>query len=805
MRVSYKWLKEYVDIPVSPEELAERMTLSGVAVENIEYLGKNLDKIVTARIETISPHPNADKLVVCQINIGSETLQVVTGAPNVREGQIVLLALVGAVLPEMKITKAKLRGVESNGMLCSAQELGLDPESFPPDQRQGILEFPADTPLGMDVKELLGLDDVILELELTPNRSDCLSMLGVAREVSAVLGTSLKLPEVVVKETEETIAGKVTISIDDPEFCGRYVGRLIRNVKIGPSPIWMQRRLQAAGVRPISNMVDVTNYVMMELGQPLHAFDYDKLKDQSIIVRKAREGEKMYSLDNVERELTSEMLVITDPGGPVAIAGVMGGLETEITDETSSVLLESAYFKPTSIHRTSKNLGLRSESSMRFEKGIDINGCLMAANRACQLIQEMGAGEIVSGYEDNFPAPKENPVIKLRPARIKVILGIEIPREQIRQIMVQLGFGVKEDREDFLVEVPTRRGDILVEIDLIEEVARLFGYNNIPTTLPEGASTEGRLTFIQSSVDKVLDIMTECGLNEIITLSFMNPRVFDMLNLPSDDEWRNAVTVENPLSEEQRVLRTTIVHGLLDILSRNTARKNKDLALFEVGRIFTPVSGEKLPKETLTLGASVMGNTTGNWQDKAKEIDFYYLKGIVESLLDALNIEEYSFVPAKENQAFHPGRTAKIVIKDEEVGIIGEIHPSVAENYRLSGRIFVMQVNLEKVINASGGLRRITPLPKFPSVERDIAIVISQEVSSAEITRIIVGNGGKLLKNVELFDVYEGEQINQGYKSMAFALKFQAPDRTLTDEEVSSVYEKIQQALKSTVQAELRA
>lgn len=805
MRVSYKWLKEYVDVPVSPEELAERMTMSGVAVENIENLGKNLDKIVTAKIEKIETHPNADKLVVCQINTGSEVLQVVTGAPNVGEGQVVLLALVGATLPEMKISASKLRGVESKGMLCSAQELSLDPENFPEDQRNGILVFPGDTPLGVDVKEFLGLDDAILELELTPNRADCLSMVGVAREVSAVLGIPLKLPVVSVEEIAEQIDGKVSIEIEDPKLCGRYVGRLIRNVKIGPSPVWMQQRLQAAGVRPISNIVDVTNYILMELGQPLHAFDYDKLKDHSIIVRKAREGEKMTSLDDVERDLTPEMLVITDPSGPVAIAGVMGGLDTEISEGTTSVLIESAYFNPASIHRTSKKLSLRSEASMRFEKGIDINGSLMAADRACQLIQEMGAGEVVAGFVDNYPAPQENRMIRLRPHRVKLIIGVEVPREQIKEIMSGLGFKVTEDGDDFLVEVPTRRGDISVEIDLIEEVARLYGYNNIPTTLPEGASTEGRKTYAQAAIDKITDTMIECGLTEIITLSFMNPRVFEMLNLPQADPKRTAVTVENPLSEEQRVLRTTVLPGMLDIISRNTARKNGDLALFEIGRVFAPIDGQELPRETLTLGAATMGRTISGWQTKAQEMDFYYLKGILETLFETMNVSNYRFIPEKENQSFHPGRTAKIQVCGQDAGFIGEIHPNVLENYRLNEKVCMMELDLEVVINASGGVRKFSPLPKYPAVERDIAVVISRDVQAADVNRVIRKNGGELLKEVSLFDVYQGEQIKQGFKSMAFALKFQAPDRTLTDEEINLVYEKIQKALTTSLQAELRA
>jgi phenylalanyl-tRNA synthetase beta chain len=805
MRVSYNWLKEYVDIPVSPEELAEKMTMSGVAVENIEYPGKGLDKIVTGLIEKISAHPDADKLVICQINIGTETLQVVTGAPNVKEGQIIILALVGAVLPGGKITKAKLRGVESYGMLCSAQELGLDPKNFPVEQQEGVLVFGSETQLGMDVRDLLGLNDVILELELTPNRADCLSMVGVAREVAAVLGTQLKLPIIEAKETDENIDGKVTVDIKNPELCGRYVGRLIRNIKIGPSPVWMQQRLQAAGIRPISNIVDVTNYVLMELGQPLHAFDYDKLAGRAIIVRKAEAGEKMYSLDDVERELTSEMLIIGDAHKAVAIAGVMGGVDTEITDGTTSVLIESAYFNPPGIHRTSKKLALRSESSMRFEKGIDISGCLTAATRACQLIDEMRAGVTVKGAVDNFPAPKNNPVIKLRTDRVNLIVGTEIPVTQIKEIIVRLGFGVKNDGNDLLVEIPTRRGDIEVEIDLIEEVARLFGYNNIPTTLPEGASTEGRKTHSQVVTGEVIDVMTRCGLTEIVTISFMNPKVFDMLNMPQDDIQRQAVTVQNPLSEEQRVLRTTTIHGILDIMSRNVSRKNKDLAFFEVGRIFTTVEGEKLPKETLTLGAGVVGSTISGWQTKAKGMDFYYLKGVLETLFDNLNINNYTILADPTNSSLHPGRTARIELGGQNIGYIGEVHPSVAENYRLSERIYCLQVNLEEVIKAAGNIKKYSQLPKYPAVERDMAIVVSTDTESVEVNRIIKDNAGSLLESINLFDVYQGGQIKEGYKSMAFALRFQASDKTLTDEEVNTIHEKIQQALKDELQAELRA
>jgi len=734
-----------------------------------------------------------------------EILQVVTGAPNVREGQVIILALVGAALPGIKISKAKLRGVESFGMLCSAQELGLDSRDFPADQQEGILEFPSETSVGLDAKELLGLDDAILELELTPNRSDCLSMVGVAREVAAVLGTELRLPEIKVDEIDENIEGQVSITINNPDLCGRYVGRLIRDVRIGPSPQWMQRKLRAAGVKPISNIVDVTNYVLMELGQPLHAFDYDKLTDHAIIVRTAKQGEKMCSLDNVERDLTSEMLVIADSAGSVAIAGVMGGLDTEITDETTSVLIESAFFNPASIHRTSKNLGLRSEASTRFEKGIDINGSLLAADRACQLLADMGAGQIVKGVVDNFPDPQENPVIRLRTERVSLIMGTDVTRSEIKSIMERLGFVVTDTGNDFMVEVPTRRGDIALEIDLIEEVARLYGYNNIPTTLPEGASSQGRKTMIQALTDQVLDVMVSCGLYEIITLSFMNPRVFDLLNLPPNHGLRNAVMVQNPLSEEQRVLRTTLFPGILDIMSRNSSRKNKDLAFFEIGRMFDPAAGEKLPRETLALAVGIMGKTAGGWATKPQEMDFYYLKGILEALFDALNISNYSLVPDKDNHSFHPGRTARIELAGRNVGVIGELNPNVIENYRLPERVYMLQLNLDETIQASGGFKTCSPLPRYPAVERDLAVVVRRDILAADINKVIKTQGGSLLENVSLFDVYQGQQIKEGFKSLAFSLRFQAIDRTLTDEEVNALFEKIQQALQEEFQAELRA
>lgn len=809
MRVSFNWLKTLVDITVDPYELAERMTFSGVAVENIEEPGKDISGVVTARIDKIVKHPDADKLVVCTVDAGQgEPLQIVTGAPNVYEGQVVALALVGAALPgDFKIKKSKLRGVESSGMLCSGQELGIDVKSLPEDQQEGILDLSKEIAPGKDVKPILGLDDIILELELTPNRADCLSMLGVAREVAAVLGTELHLPEIRVEEVNENIEDQVVVKIADAKLCRRYAARLIKNVKIGPSPLWMQHRLQAAGIRPISNVVDVTNYVMMELGQPLHAFDAAKLSNDrvNILVRTGKPGEKMNSLDGLERELDEKMLVITDGQSPVAIAGVMGGLESEVTGDTSTILLESANFTGPGIRRTSKNLGLRSESSIRFEKGVDINICIPAINRAAQLIQEMGAGEVARGIVDNYPAQVEQKVITLRPDRVRQILGVEVPRAEIVKIMQNLRFPYLEKGPDFEVSVPTGRSDITLEIDLIEEVARLFGYNRIPTTLPSGATVQGGKSREQQLADLTREHLLSSGLTEIITMSFINPRSYDAILLPENSLLRQSVVVQNPLSEDQRVLRTTLLPGIMEVLARNAARRNKDTAVFEIGNVFYPVAGQELPVEELTLVGAVTGSLPGGWQAPAGRLDFYYAKGVIENLLAVFDIKDAVYNAVSDNPSLHPGRAAEITVNDIKLGYVGELNPRVQEDYRLPERVYVFRINLAAMFPLVNLVKQYQQLPKHPAVERDMALLVRQETAAAELRRIITEAGGALLKEVGLFDVYQGERVPTGYKSLAYSLRFQAPDRTLTDEEVNAVFDKICTNLKDKMGAELRS
>ena len=805
MRVSYQWLKDYVDVDITPQELAAKLTLSGLAVDIVEELGAEIEKVVTGRIVKIEGHPNADKLVVCTIDVGQEeTLQIVTGATNVREGHIVPVALEGAKLAQgLQIKRSKLRGVESRGMLCSGQELGMETKLLSPDMAHGILILTEDTPIGLDAKEVLGLNDSVLELDLTPNRGDALSMIGVARDVAAILKKDLKIPVPAFPEGEETVEELAKVDIEAPELCRRYVARLIKGIKVGPSPIWLQNRLRAAGIRPISNVVDVTNYVMLEMGQPLHAFDYDKLANHHIIVRRAQEDEKIVSLDEVERTLNHDMLVITDEAAPVAVAGVMGGLDSEVTDGTTNILLESAYFHPINVRRTSKALGLRSESSMRFEKGIDINGCRRAADRAMQLMQQLAGGTVAAGAIDNFPNPIMEKTIQLRPERVNWLLGVEVSGEEMKDIMERLQFKVQEQGETLLVTIPTFRPDITGEWDLVEEVARMYGFNQIPETLPFGASTQGARTAEQQLTWDIRKVMTSCGFSEVITYSFVHPRIFDLMNLPADSKLRNVVKIQNPLSEEQSIMRTVLVPSLLEVLQKNLNRRAQNGAIFEVARVFYPVEGQPLPDEVPVLAAVAYGNVSRTWNQPARPMDYFYLKGVVEQLLEYLGVADVSF-SRYQDPSFHPGRCAKIEINGEMLGVVGELHPNVIENYELPGRSVAMKLDLHVLAQSSRPVKQYRGLPKFPIVERDLAVLVKQEVAASEMLTIIGKAAGNLLREADIFDVYQGSQVPAGYKSVAFAMKFQAPDRTLTDEEINDKMKRITNSLAAQTGAELR-
>ncbi|OPY58601.1 MAG: Phenylalanine--tRNA ligase beta subunit [Pelotomaculum sp. PtaU1.Bin035] len=805
MNVSYNWLQDFVDLELPPQELADRLTLAGIAVENVIELGKGIDLVVTGRIEEINPHPNADKLVITIVNTGEEKLQIVTAATNVKEGDVVPVALEGARLAGgLVIKRAKLRGVESRGMMCSGQELGIDQKTMPPDQAHGIMILPPGTPLGRDAKEVLGLNDHILELDLTPNRGDCLSMIGVAREVAALLGRPTRFVEHSFPELKESIQGQVRVDIEDPGLCRRYIARLIKNVRVGRSPLWMQSRLRSAGMRPISNIVDVTNYVMLEMGQPLHAFDYDKLVDHHIIVRSAVDEEKMVSLDDVTRELSRDMLVITDPSGPVAVAGVMGGLSTEVTENTTSILLESAYFNPVSIRRTSKTLGLRSEASLRFEKGIDIGGCLRAVNRAVQLIYDMGAGEVVNGVVDNYISPISEKTIMFRPARATYVLGLDIPKSEASNILSSLQFKVQESGEDLLVTVPSHRVDVSIEEDLIEEIARMHGYDRVPATLPYGSSTQGVKTPEQSFRALIIDTLAGAGLHEVITYSFTNPRVFDLMNLPMDSPLRDAIKIQNPLSEENSVMRTMMLPGLLAVLANNFSRRVQDGAIFELGKVFIPSGIGNTHEERSVLAAAAVGRVGGSWKMPPLELDYYFLKGVLERLFSVLGTDPVSFHRETANPVFHPGRTASIEAGGRKLGVLGELNPDVLERYEFPERVVAFEIYLEELFAVLGRRNVYRSLPKFPGIERDLAVVIKREIPAGDILKIIRNTGGELLDSVSLFDIYTGEQVSEGCQSMAFSLKFQARDRTLTDAEISELTAAIASELSSRFGAELR-
>ncbi|OPX86678.1 MAG: Phenylalanine--tRNA ligase beta subunit [Pelotomaculum sp. PtaB.Bin104] len=805
MYISYNWLKDFVDLDIPAQELADRLTLAGIAVESVTAPGEGIEGVVTGQIETIKPHPNADKLVITSVNTGDEKLQIVTAATNVSEGDIVPVALVGAKLAGgFAIKRAKLRGVESLGMMCSGGELGIDQKTMPAEQAHGIMILPPGTPVGRNALEVLGLNDYILELDLTPNRGDCLSIIGVAREVAALLGKPFRLAEPAFPELEENIASQVQVDIEAPDLCLRYIARLIKNIRIGRSPLWMQSRLRSAGMRPISNIVDVTNYVMLEMGQPLHAFDYDMLMDHHIIVRRGGEKEKMVSLDDVTRELSPDMITITDPSGPVAVAGIMGGMTSEVTDKTTSILLESAYFNPVSIRRASKALGLRSEASIRFEKGIDIGGCLRAINRAAQLIYDMGAGEVVSGTVDNYISPVPEKTVQLRPSRATHVLGMEVTRDMAAGILSSLQFHTQEDGEDLLVTVPSYRVDVGSEEDLIEEVARLYGYDWVPNTLPYGATTHGVKTPEQLSRTLIADTLAGTGFNEVVTYSFTHPRVFDLMNLPGDSPLRNTVKIQNPLSEEHSVMRTMLLPGLLEVLAKNASRRVQNGAIFELGKLFTPAAAGAA-EECTVLAAAAMGRVDGGWKTPARELDFYFIKGVVENLFQVLGTAAAVFQPETTNPSFHPGRTASIEAGGRRLGLIGELHPDVLEKYDLPERVVAFEIELEALLAVSGQTRVYRPLPKFPGIDRDLAIVVSKETRAGDVLEVIRGAGGELLESVALFDIYQGEQVPAGFQSLAFKLKFQAADRTLTDAEVSEATAAISAKLSDAFGAGLRS
>ncbi len=796
MLVPIKWLKEYVDISASTKELANAMTLTGTNVESIKELAKDIDKVVVGRILSINPHPNADKLVVCQVDIGNEVIQIVTGAPNVEEGQLVPVALHGALLPGgVKIKKGKLRGEVSQGMLCSIDELELTELGEIDDGIDGILILDEEYPLGMDIKEALDLDDEVIEFEITSNRPDCLSMVGIAREAAVTLKTSYSLPQIKLSRNIGHTLQEAKVIVEEPDMCPRYCARVVRNVKIGPSPRWMRRRLAAAGVRPINNIVDITNYVMLELGQPMHAFDLDKIQDKTIIVRRAREGEKLVTLDKQERILAEDILVIADTEKAIALAGVMGGYDTEVTPDTCNVILESATFDKGSVRLASKALGLRSEASSRFEKGLDISNAERAIDRAAQLIQELGAGEVVEGKIDVCNGSLEPRVLEVQWKRINALLGIDLEIEDICGILNSLSFKTEVKGDILVVEVPSFRQDVEGMADLAEEVARIYGYDKIPMTLMEGSRSQGTRTREQKLLDTAKRALIAMGLFETVTYSFGSPKVYGKIGF-KPEEYHEVVTIANPLGEDQSAMRTTLIPSILDVLARNKSRSIEECKIFEIANIFIPKSIpiEELPIERLTLAIGQYGKGT----------DFYTLKGQVERLFDVLGIlEDVEFAP-HSHPSLHPGRTAIVKIEGQELGVLGEVHPKVCENYNLKTKIYLAELNFELMLKMARTEKQYVHLPRYPAIHRDLAIVVSKNVLASNIEKLIRSAGGDLLEKVELFDIYEGSQIPEGHRSLAYSLSYRAADRTLKDEDINPIHDRIVNALVDSFNAQLR-
>lgn len=810
MQVSIKWLHDYIDFNESAEELADKLTMAGIPVENVIRADEGLDKVVTGRIESIVPHPDSDHMVITQMNVGlAENVQIVTGAQNVREGQIVPVAMIGANLPNgMKISKGKLRGVASNGMLCSAQELKLDLTKLPEEQKTGIYILPEDTAIGIPAKEVLGLDDVVLEFELTANRGDCFSVWGLVREVAVLTGNTPKWPEIKVDENEpENTSDMVSVKIEAPELCYRFSSRVLKNVKIGPSPEWMQQRLEGAGIRAINNVVDVTNFVMVELGQPMHAYDYDQVAGHTLIARKAVAGENLHTLDDSSRLAKGEELVIADSEKPAGLAGVMGGLESEVTDNTTTVILEAAAFNGPSIRRTSRSCGLHSEASGRFERGVDVTETQRALNRAAQLLQEMGACTVTKGIVDVYPEPKQPVSVYFTAEQINNRLGTDIPAEKMVEILESLCFGVTAEGEGYRVSVPSWRNDVIFMEDLSEEIARIYGFDNIHAGKPQGCMVQGRQSERQEFIDMSRLCLSYMGMSEELSFSFTSPDMLDKMNLPADHELRKAIPIMNPLTDEYPLVRTSLIASVLENAVRNISRKNEDLKLFDIAPVFYPkqLPLTELPTEAVKIAGLMCGRRypLGWNNDNNAQIDFYDAKGIVEEYLDKITVNRYT-VEAGEHYAMHPGKTALFKKGKEVIAAVGELHPKIAENMGITKKCYIFDMDVDVLMKYMSKKITIEQLPKFPGITRDLAMLVDVNVTEAEIERVISKNAGNLFKGVTLFDVYTGKQVEEGKKSIAFTMQFQSNERTLTDKEVDEAFQNILAAVQKEFNAELR-
>ncbi len=806
MKVALSWLKEFVDIEICPEELAEKLTRSGTAVEYIIYPGREIENVVTGLVVDIVRHPEADKLWICKLDVKKdEPLQIVTGADNVTKGCIVPVAQVGSVLPGgKKMKKAKLRNVESYGMLCSASELGIEDKLLQVDQRHGIFLLPEDTPIGTDIKEVLGLDDVVFEVELTANRGDCMSILGIAREVAAVTGSELKKTEFTLLEDGGELDTSVKIKIQDASLCQRFTARVLTDIKIKQSPLWMQNRLRLCGMRPTNNIVDVTNYIMLELGQPMHAYDKDTLSGNTIIARRSDKGEQLVTLDDIKRTLDDNMIVIADKQKAIGLGGVMGGLDTEISPSTKHVLLEAACFDSATTRKTARALSLNSEASSRFVHGIDRENIIKALDKAAYLMAKIGAAKVCKGVLDNYPNIKEQKEISLTKDYVNNYLGTDIDFDCMVQILKSLDFKVETQNETMTVKVPSWRNDVAVKADITEEIARINGYDNIVGTLPYGPMMQGKQSKLDVISNITKNLFAASGLNEVIGYSFINNSQIDKLGLEASDLLYNGIDLINPITDDFKTMRTTLLPGVLSTMQYNIAHRNEDIAIFEVGSTYI---AQSLPlsdfaDEQTWLCAAVTGLASKDWNKSKQEFDFYDVKGLAEELFNKLNICDCQFTVG-QIPYLHPGKTALINYKDQTIGWLGQLHPTVAENFDLK-QVFVLELKLSTLCDDALEYAKYEKLPRYPEIFRDLSIIAAQDISYDTIVKTIKDSAGKLLKDVHLFDLYKGKQIEQGFVSMTYALSFQSEEKTLTDQEVNEVFVKVLSVLEEKLKIKLR-
>lgn len=784
MNLSKKWLNEFVLIDASPRDFSEALTMSGSKVEGYETEGAELSNIVVGRVDGLERHPDSDHLWICKINAGKEMpLQIVTGAQNLKVGDIVPVALDNSVIAGgKKIKKGKLRGVLSEGMLCSLSELGLTKGDFPYAIEDGIFVIEEDCELGQDIRSAIGLNDTVFEFEITSNRADCFSVIGLAREAAVTYGKKASIPAPVVKRSSGDINDHLRVTVEAPDLCSCYIARMVKNVKIEPSPRFIRERLRAHGIRPINNIVDITNYVMLEYGQPMHSFDYRNLKGHEIRVRRAAAGEKITTLDDVERSLTPNMLVIADEATPVAVAGVMGGEFSGIADDTTDIVFESACFSGASVRTTARDIGLRTDSSSRFEKGLDPENCLPAIERACELVELLGAGEVVGGTIVCRTEPKERTRIPFDAGWINRFLGTDIPEQRMRDILTSLDFTFDGDT----LVVPSFRADVEHKADVAEEVARIYGYSNIPSTKIRG-SAEASLTLPQKFERRVGNTLVACGLYEISTYSFFSPRSYDRIGLPADSPRRHSVTIRNPLGEDTSLMRTTALPSMLDALARNYNNRNEKAPLFEIATVYLPQGEDTLPLEAKKVMLGIYG----------EGYDFFRLKGVVETLLRELSVEGAEFTRCENEPSFHPGRCALLLLDGREIGVFGEIHPDIRENYGIGTRVYAAELDFNALLGHATIEKNYRPLPKYPSVTRDLALVCDAEMPVAELQKAIQSASGKLVREIRLFDVYTGSSIPKGKKSVAYSIVLRSDEKTLTDEECDAAVKKIMRALEA--------